>query len=169
MKSDQFLPSHISMYVSLFQLWSVNGFINPFRICREDIMKLSKIKSFATYHKCIRELQDAGFINYLPNYNSYIGSLIEIKDLDIPRIFQVQSFQNLKSNVINETDFSAPKFYEVELYFKERDLTSNDASLFYSFYESQHWICNNKKLIKCWKAAARNWICKIKNNDDRRD
>ena len=87
-KDDRLLPSHISMYVSLFQLWSVNSFRNPFRINREDVMKVSKIKSLATYHKCIRELHQSGFIVYSPSYNAYRGSLIEMTDFDSEVLFE---------------------------------------------------------------------------------
>lgn len=161
-KDDRLLPSHISMYVSLFQLWSFNSFRNPFRINREDVMKVSKIKSLATYHKCIRELHQAGFIIYSPSYNSYRGSLIEMTDFELTTIFEMQSFQKLKSSGDRERIFSIPKFYEVELYFNERDLPSFEANEFYSFYESRDWKRSDNTLMKNWQAAARNWIFKAK-------
>lgn len=159
-QEEWLLPSHISMYISLFQLWSINEFRNPFRICREEVMELSKIRSFATYHKCIRELHQAGFIIYLPSYDSYKGSLIEFKEVESMKILKTQSFQEQKCLPESENKFSAPKFYEVELYFNERDLSSIEANEFYSFYESQHWKRNDKTLMKSWQAAARNWIFK---------
>ena len=36
-------PSHISLYLALFQYWNLNRFSNPVSICRGEIMKLSKI------------------------------------------------------------------------------------------------------------------------------
>ena len=50
-------PTHISLYLALFQCWNVNRFKNPTGISREEIMKASKINSKATYHKCMKELQ----------------------------------------------------------------------------------------------------------------
>ena len=163
-EDDRLYPSHISMYVSLFQFWSLNRFQNPFRIYREDIMKLSKIKSFATYHKCIKELYDAGFIIYSPSYNSYKGSLIEIIDFESKNLNENKFFQNQKLLRQEEICFAVPMFYEVELYFNERELMSTEASQFYSFYQSENWKLFNRKPMKCWQAAARNWISKMKKN-----
>ena len=57
-------PTHISLYLALFQCWNVNRFKNPTGISREEIMKASKINSKATYHKCMKELQALGFMEY---------------------------------------------------------------------------------------------------------
>ena len=67
-------PTHISLYLALFQCWNVNRFKNPTGISREEIMKASKINSNATYHKCMKELQILGFIEYLPTFNPHSSS-----------------------------------------------------------------------------------------------
>ena len=54
-------PTHISMYVSLFQFWNASRFQNPISISRNELMRVSKISAKATYHKCMRELNDFGF------------------------------------------------------------------------------------------------------------
>ncbi|QBO59598.1 hypothetical protein NBC122_02797 [Chryseobacterium salivictor] len=161
-EDDRLYPSHISMYVSLFQFWSLNRFQNPFRICRKEVMNLSKIKSLATYHKCIRELHCAGFIIYSPNYNSYIGSLIEIIDFESEVKDKNKLFQNQNLLPKEETCFYVPMIDEVELYFTERNLLPVEADQFYSFYQSINWKLCNKKPMKCWQSAARNWISKVK-------
>ncbi|MBP2281713.1 hypothetical protein H4V97_000031 [Flavobacterium sp. CG_23.5] len=74
-------PSHISLYLALFQCWNINRFKNPITINREEIMISSKIKSKATYHKCMKELQELGFIKYTPSFNPYLGSEVEIYNL----------------------------------------------------------------------------------------
>ena len=61
-------PTHISLYLALFQCWNVNRFKNPTGISREEIMKASKINSKATYHKCMKELEALGFMEYKPTY-----------------------------------------------------------------------------------------------------
>lgn len=162
-QDERLLPSHISMYVSLFSLWSLNRFQNPFRICRKEIMRLSKIKSLATYHKCIGELHSAGLIVYSPSYDPYKGSLIEIIDSEYREGFRSAEFQEGKLSRQKETCFSIPKLNEVKLYFNERDLATSEAESFYSFYESQDWKLSNKNLMTCWQAAARIWIAKMKN------
>lgn len=74
-------PTHISLYVALFQSWNYNRFQNPVSICRGEIMRISKIASFATYHKCIKDLDAKGYIKYEPSYNPFKGSLVHIIDL----------------------------------------------------------------------------------------
>ena len=39
-------------------------------------MRISKISSKATYHKCMRELNDKGYIKYEPSYNPFKGSMV---------------------------------------------------------------------------------------------
>ncbi|MBU1485571.1 MAG: hypothetical protein KJ712_01930 [Bacteroidetes bacterium] len=73
-------PSHICLYISMFSLWERSRFSIPFRISRRQLMKLSKIKSTATYHKCIRELVSYGYIGYEPSYDHFKGSQIVIHD-----------------------------------------------------------------------------------------
>lgn len=164
-KDQRMVPSHISLYVSLFQLWSMQKYNSPFRVTRKEVMKLGKIKSFATYHKCIKELHDAGFIIYSPNYNSFEGSSIKIIDVDSEDFIKNKIIQNQKIIVREEVCFSVPMLYEVELYFKERDILSQHAVQFYSLYQSKNWKVNNDKPMKCWKSAARSWISKMKETN----
>ena len=74
-------PTHISLYLALFQSWNVNRFKNPITISRDEMMKASRIASKATYHKCIKELHQLGFIDYLPSYNPYSGTEVIIHNL----------------------------------------------------------------------------------------
>ena len=165
-KDDRLYPSHISIYFALFQLWSSYHFQNSFRICREEVMKLSKIKSIATYHKCIRDLCDAGFIIYLPSYDPYKGSLIEIKDFESRNVEKNESFSNRKLLLIVDNLFSKPTQYEVELYFTERSVKCQEADEFYCFYQSLNWKLSNDKPMKCWRSAARNWIFNLKKENN---
>lgn len=157
----QMYPSHISLYVALFQLWSINKFQTPFSICRRDVMKLSKIKSFATYHKCIREIHEAGFIIYKPSYNSFEGSLIEIIDTEIIEGDCIKVIRNQKQLQTAEALFSVPTLSEIQIYFNERDIASEEANQFYIQYQSRDWTLNNGKPMRCWKSAARMWISKL--------
>lgn len=73
-------PTHISLYIALFQFWNLKRFANPISITREEIMRISKISSKATYHKCLRDLNRKKYIKYEPSYNPYKGSLIFLFD-----------------------------------------------------------------------------------------
>lgn len=70
----QLNPTHISLYMSLFQFWNYNRFKNPISISRDEIMRISKISSKATYHKCLKALHAQGYIKYEPSYNPFKGS-----------------------------------------------------------------------------------------------
>jgi len=60
--------------MSLFQFWNCNRFKNPISISRDEVMRISKISSKATYHKCLKNLHALGYINYEPSYNPFKGS-----------------------------------------------------------------------------------------------
>jgi hypothetical protein len=74
--------THIGIYAALLQFRTEKGFINPIQVYRCEIMKLAKITGPATYHKCMRELNEYGYINYLPKRNRNQRSTIyfHIKD-----------------------------------------------------------------------------------------
>jgi hypothetical protein len=67
-------PTHVSLYMSLFQFWNCNRFKNSISISRDEVMRISKISSKATYHKCLKNLHSQGYINYEPSYNPFKGS-----------------------------------------------------------------------------------------------
>ncbi len=75
-------PTHISLYLALFQMWNLNRFKNPISVARSEVMKLSKIGSANTYTKCIKQLNDWGYIEYFPSYNPLKGSTINLYTFD---------------------------------------------------------------------------------------
>jgi hypothetical protein len=82
-KVDQTLsPLHVSLYLALFHYWNVHRFDNLFPVYRDDLMQLSKIGSKNTYHKCIRELHQAGYILYYPAPFKYLPVAITMIRFD---------------------------------------------------------------------------------------
>jgi hypothetical protein len=69
---------HISLYVVLFQYWVANGCSKRFTIFRRDIMTRAKINSKATYHKCVKDLHEFGYIRYSPSRAPGQGSSVDI-------------------------------------------------------------------------------------------
>ena len=69
-------PTHISLYMALFQEWNSSRFSNEFYINRRDLMFASKIGSKSTYHRCISELHTWEYLLYFPSKNPYKGSKI---------------------------------------------------------------------------------------------
>lgn len=73
---DRLHATHVSLYISLFTLWNVSRFENPISINREEVMKISKIGSKHTYHKCLKQLNEFGFLKYYPSHNPLRGSKV---------------------------------------------------------------------------------------------
>jgi hypothetical protein len=78
-------PNQMSLFMFLFQFWCTNKYINPINIHRTEVMNLSKIASIATYHKCIRELHDKGYIKYHPSNNPFKSSMVVIGTIEQKR------------------------------------------------------------------------------------
>lgn len=66
---------HISLYMALFQQWNLNGFQNPVPITRKKMLLAAKL-SRTVYHRCMRDLHDFGYIQYVPSYHPILGSLV---------------------------------------------------------------------------------------------
>lgn len=96
--TDELYPTHISLYIALFQFWNVQRFKNPISISRDEVMRVSKIASKATYHKCMRDLHDLKYLEYHPSFNPFIGSLVTIFDLELTHQ-QVQKKSRNKTNI----------------------------------------------------------------------
>lgn len=75
-------PSHISLYMAIFKLWNQNRFRNPIPISRDELMSISKIGSYATYHKCIKKLNELNYVNYMPSYSQFRGTTLEVISLE---------------------------------------------------------------------------------------
>jgi len=84
--------------MAVFQLWNQNRFQNPICISRDELMRISKIASYATYHKCIRELDERNFVKYMPSYNPFKGSTLEVINLDFfTKPIQKKEIKKLKT------------------------------------------------------------------------
>lgn len=73
--------THISLYMALFHFYNLNEFHNPIEITRTSVMKVAKISGLATYHKTIKDLQQFGYIVYIPSYNPSINTRVELLKL----------------------------------------------------------------------------------------
>ena len=105
-------PTHISLYLTLFQCWNINRFKNPITISRDEMMKGSKIASKATYHKCIKELQRLQFLDYQPSYNPYSGTQVFMYNFSDGTISKPNFEETTSSNFSPTTpnfDQPAPK------------------------------------------------------------
>ena len=69
-------PTHISLYMALFQFYNLNKFQHPIKITRTAVMEVAKISGLATYHKCMKDLVEFGYIQYEPSFNPAISSQV---------------------------------------------------------------------------------------------
>lgn len=75
---DRLNPTHISLYMALFQEWNSSRFADEFYVNRRDLMLASKIGSKSTYHRCVTDLDSWGYLFYFPSNNPYKGSKIKM-------------------------------------------------------------------------------------------
>ncbi len=75
---ERMKPVHFSVSFALCHLWIENEFKQPYFVSRKLIMQASHVRSKATYHKVIRDLQKFGHLKYSPSYNPIKGSKVLI-------------------------------------------------------------------------------------------
>lgn len=81
-KDDVRLSSaHLSIYFVLFAYWLKNDCSSPFNITRSAVMQRAKIKSIATYHKCVKELNAYGYIKYQPSFHPGIRTQVYLQSV----------------------------------------------------------------------------------------
>jgi hypothetical protein len=73
--------THISLYMSLLQQWNLSGGSDTVIIKRDAIMKAAKINARFTYNKCMNDLEEFGYIIYIPTTNQFDHSYVTLKYL----------------------------------------------------------------------------------------
>lgn len=71
-------PSHISLFVAILYYFNAGDSGLPISVHGKDLMRKAKISGMATYHKCMRDLKESGYIRYIPSYNPILKSLVYI-------------------------------------------------------------------------------------------
>ncbi|XCF04816.1 hypothetical protein ABI125_08750 [Tamlana crocina] len=100
-KDSRLNPTHVSLYMALFQCWNSNYFRDEFYINREEVMHLSKIGSTATYHKCIKELSHWNYLLYMPSHNPFKGSKVKMFNFE-PSSEQAMNNSTVKNQTSTE-------------------------------------------------------------------
>ncbi|WP_338034476.1 hypothetical protein [Lacinutrix algicola] len=159
--------------MALFQLWNLNRFPEVLYINRQEIMRLSKIGSKATYHRCLRQLNDLEYIIYLPSHNPYKGSQVKMLKFDTSyntttstsneQVVRQALVPNINSNKqienINKTKLPKNKNSVID-FFKMNKWPNNEALKFYNHYQGIGWKIGGKIKIEDWHATADNWMLK---------
>lgn len=68
--------THIGVYAALLQYRIESGFGNPIHVFSHQIMAIAKISAAATYRKCVKDLNEFGYIKYVPSFKNNQASKI---------------------------------------------------------------------------------------------
>lgn len=68
--------THIGIYAALLQYWKEHDYSNPVYVFSYEIMQIAKVSASTTYHKNIKDLNDFGYIRYVPSFKRNQGSRI---------------------------------------------------------------------------------------------
>jgi len=79
---ERITPWHFSLYMSLFHIWNNAMFREEINVRRDEMMTLSKIGSANTYTRCIKELAEWQYINYIPSGSKYKSSKVHLYRFD---------------------------------------------------------------------------------------
>jgi hypothetical protein len=171
-EDDRLLATHITVYMALFQVWNANRFLNPILINRIEIMKAAKINSFSTYTKCLRQLHEWEYLEYVPSHNPMVGTRINLYNFcttdcksnctttptkTVQLNVQLPYINNSNKNKESET-VHTPTLEEVYIFFKEKGFPEQEAEKFFNYFQSNGWKVGGKAPMKDWQAAARNWM-----------
>ena len=178
-KDGRLNPTHISLYVALFQLWNNYHFPTEFYINREEAMRFSKIGSKTTYHRCIKEMHHWKYLLYEPSHNPFKGSRIKMfnfgtsdgqalypNDTNIgtsngQAVVSINKHIQTGKNNTNDTKLDKPKNEnEVIDFFEKENWPELEAKKFYNHYQGIGWKVGGKTKIVDWHATARNWMLK---------
>ena len=178
-KDSRLNPTHISLYVALFQLWNNYHFPTEFYINREEAMRFSKIGSKTTYHRCIKELHHWKYLLYEPSHNPFKGSRIKMFNFGTSdgqalypnptnigtsngqAVVSINKHIQTGKNNTNDNKLDQPKNEnEVIAFFEKENWPELEAKKFYNHYQGIGWKVGGKTKIVDWHATARNWMIK---------
>jgi hypothetical protein len=75
---ERLFPTHISLFMALFFFSNSESPGDPFQASRAKLMRFSRIRSIATYHKNMKDLTAYGYIEYTPSWNPLHGSSMKL-------------------------------------------------------------------------------------------
>ena len=171
-KDSRLNPTHVSLYMALFQLWNITRFSEVFYINRQEVMQFSKIGSKTTFHRCLQDLNQWKYIKYIPSHNIYkssevrmpifgttSGQVVANNETSTGQVLVSNTNINKQIENINKTKLPKNEF-EVIDFFKKKKWPDNEAKKFYNHYQGIGWKIGGKIKIEDWHATASNWMLK---------
>lgn len=173
-KDTRLNPTHISLYMALFQYWNQYRFPEHFQINREEIMKMAKIGSKSTYHRNLKDLTNWKYIVYLPSHNPFKGSkvkLLKFRTSTGQAVYQAdpnsgQAVGRTNKHITNQknkTKGQKPKNEnETVDFFLRNKWPATEGQKFYNHYQAIGWKVGGKTPMEDWQASAKNWMLKYR-------
>ena len=181
-KDSRLNPTHVSLYMALFQYWNINRFPKEFYINREEVMAMAKIGSVSTYHRCLRRLDEWKYLQYMPSHNPFKGSKIKLLKFGttsgtttgtsngqaVEQVVEQALVSNININKQNKTSnkhsrVCRPKNeHDVVEFFKMNKWPLTEGVKFYNHYEGVGWKVGGKSRIEDWMAMAKNWMLRAR-------
>lgn len=100
------------------------------------MMKGSKISSNATYHRCIKELQRLGYLDYIPSFNPHSGTLVTLYDFsDEGKSKYVLEAETSPKNIpttpkIEQVDGQGAEHPDSQLYIYNKKQNKNNKNIY---------------------------------------
>ena len=85
-------PTHVSLYLALFQLCNLIYFQSFISISQHEMIKLCRIAVFGTYHKCIKDIKSFPQIEYLPSFNFCKKCILNLYNFDERAVQNLNSY-----------------------------------------------------------------------------
>jgi len=60
--------THIAIYFAILYQWERAGNPVPLKVFSREIMNIAKIEACSTYHRCLKDLDNFGYLQYQPSY-----------------------------------------------------------------------------------------------------
>ncbi len=177
LKDSRLNPTHISLYMALFQFWNINRFPEEFFLNRQETMQSSKIGSKATYHRCLKQLDSWKYIKYMPSHNPYKGSKVKmlifdttyeqvlyknktsVEQVEVPNTNSIKLKENINKQKLPKNKIEVIDFFE------NNKWPTVEALKFYNHYQAIGWKIGGKIKIVDWQATANNWMLKANESE----
>ena len=183
-KDSNLRPTHISLYLTLFQIWNMNRFSMVFIINRQEVMQMCKIGSLKTYHRCLKDLDKGKYLVYYPSRDMFKGSQVKLigfggksdttsgtttatrEDITSGTTTTTTGGttteravpHNININKQQKTNIIPIAKEEVLNFFVEKGWKGVEGNKFFNYYQSTGWKTGKGVEIEDWRAAAENWM-----------
>lgn len=184
---DRLNPTHISLYMALFQEWNSSRFADEFYVNRRDLMRVAKIGSKSTYHRCVIDLDSWNYLSYFPSNNPYKGSKIKMSIVwtsdepitghynpileQLAEQYRPTSGQAVVSTINNTKQANTikqPKGWQAAInFFIEKGFNADEGKKFFEYYEIRDWQTSDGNEIRDWRALAKNWMDRVELFDEK--